>query len=182
MYIELKKLNYGRLIKNDIANGIGVRVSLFVSGCENRCEGCFQPETWDYDYGSIFTEDTQRQIVDLLKPDWVDGLSILGGDPFEPSNQRGLIGLIRFIDDHCYKKTIWVYTGYTFEELRDPVSRVYTEVTEEMLKRIDVLVDGRFEEDKKDLTLRFRGSSNQRIIDVPASLEKDEIVLAEEYY
>lgn len=151
---------YGAIKNYDIANGTGVRVSLFVSGCTNRCEGCFQPETWDFKYGRPFTEQTRRQIMQMLSPPYIAGLTVLGGDPFEPSNQIGLIELLRGVKSKMPSKTIWMYTGYTYENLPQ------TEVTQEIISLADVLVDGRFEMDEKDIGLRFRGSRNQRVIDL----------------
>ena len=147
-------MNYGRIKKNDIANGPGVRVSLFVSGCRNHCTGCFNPETWDFGYGELFTRKTEKEIIKALRPSWIQGLSILGGDPMEPENQRALLPLLKRIRIALPAKDIWLYTGYTYEQIKDA----------EILKWIDVLVDGPFIEAEKDITLTFRGSRNQRII------------------
>jgi len=147
-------MNYGRIKKNDIANGPGVRVSLFVSGCRNHCPGCFNPETWDFNYGESFTKKTEKEIIKALRPSWIQGLSILGGDPMEPENQRTLLPLLKRIKVMLSDKDVWFYTGYTYEQIRDA----------EILKWIDVLVDGPFIEAEKDITLTFRGSRNQRII------------------
>lgn len=162
-------MNYGRIIKNDIANGIGVRVSLFVSGCTNRCDECFQPETWDFNYGAQFTKEIEDEIINLMSHSYISGLTILGGDPFEPSNQAGIIGLIKRVKAEMPYKTVWIYTGYTYENLPR------TEVTSEIISLADVLVDGRFEKDKKDLGLKFRGSSNQRVIDLNKTRERGAI-------
>lgn len=162
-------MNYGRIIKNDIANGIGVRVSLFVSGCTNRCDECFQPETWDFNYGAQFTKEIEDEIINLMSHSYISGLTILGGDPFEPSNQAGIIGLIKRVKAEMPDKTVWIYTGYTYENLPR------TEVTSEIVSLADVLVDGRFEKDKKDLSLKFRGSSNQRVIDLNKTRERGAI-------
>lgn len=164
-------MNYGRIIKHDIANGIGVRVSLFVSGCTNRCKGCFQPETWDFSYGEPFTSQTQSELIEALSPPYISGLTILGGDPFEPSNQKGLIELLREVRRKFPEKTVWMYTGYTYENLPQ------TDITQEILSLTDVLVDGKFEEDKKDLSLRFRGSSNQRVIDLNKTRKREIVTL-----
>ena len=147
-------MNYGRIKKNDIANGPGVRVSLFVSGCRNRCPGCFNPETWDFSYGEPFTRTTEKDIIKALRPSWIQGLSILGGDPMEPENQKALLPLLKRIRIMCPDKDVWLYTGYTYEAVRDA----------EILKWVDVLVDGPFIEAEKDISLAFRGSRNQRII------------------
>ena len=147
-------MNYAGIKKNDIANGPGVRVSLFVSGCRNHCKGCFNPETWDFDYGEPFTRKTEKEIIKALHPSWIQGLSILGGDPMEPENQKALLPLLKRIRVMCPGKDVWLYTGYTYEAVRDS----------EILKWVDVLVDGPFMEAEKDISLAFRGSRNQRII------------------
>lgn len=147
-------MNYGGIIKNDIANGPGVRVSLFVSGCRNHCPGCFQPETWDFDYGEPFTKKTEKEIMEALRPSWIQGLSILGGDPMEPENRRALLPLLKRIRVFLPEKDVWLYTGYVYETLTDA----------EILKWVDVVVDGPFIEAEKDISLSFRGSRNQRII------------------
>ena len=170
---------YGNIKRLDIANGEGVRVSLFVSGCRNHCENCFQPETWSFQYGQPFTQETENTLLEDLKPSYVDGLTLLGGEPFEPENQRELVKLLRRIRAERPGKDVWCYTGYTLEQLRG-AGHPHCEVTEEMLSMIDVLVDGRFVEALKDVSLRFRGSSNQRIIDVQRTLSSGEIVLYDE--
>ena len=173
-------MNYGGIIKNDIANGPGVRVSLFVSGCRNHCPGCFQPETWDFDFGEDFTEEVENKIIDSLSPDYVDGLTLLGGEPMEKVNQRALLPFVKRVKAAYPQKDIWCYTGYTLEtDLLSP-SRARCEVTDEMLSLIDVLVDGEFVEAERDLTLLFRGSRNQRLIHLPKTLEKGEVVLWEQ--
>ena len=168
---------YGNIKNCDIANGAGVRVTLFVSGCRNHCPGCFQRETWDFCYGSPFTEQTEREIIDMLAPDYIQGLTLLGGEPFEKSNQQALLPFGKRVREIYPNKDIWAYSGFTFEELLDEGSRSYCEETLPLLESIDVLVDGKFEKDKYDISLRFRGSSNQRIIDLPTSLKKGEVVL-----
>lgn len=173
-------MNYCNIKNCDIADGPGVRVTLFVSGCTNHCKGCFQPETWDFDYGEPFTEDTENTLIKLLEPHYIAGLTLLGGDPFEPSNQRSLLPFVKRVRETYPKKNIWAYTGFTFEELTKDGSHPRCEVTDELLGLVDVLVDGRFVEEKKNLRLRFRGSSNQRIIDLKATLASGKIVLAEE--
>ena len=159
-------MHFGQIFTADSANGIGIRVSLFVSGCTNKCKGCFQPETWDFNYGQEYTKETEDFIIKELSKAYYTGLTILGGEPFEPSNQKELINLIRRVKEECPGKTIWMYTGFTYD--RDLVTGGcrYTEVTDEMLSYIDVLVDGPFVEDLKDITLQFRGSSNQRILNL----------------
>ena len=171
-------MHYADIKKVDVANGPGVRVSLFVSGCTHRCEECFNPETWDFSYGYPFGEEEIEKILALLAPDHIRGLSLLGGEPFEPDNQSAVLELVRRVRKELPGKTIWCYSGYLFEELAD--GKV-GEHSRELLERLDVLVDGPFVLAKKDLGLRFRGSSNQRIIDVPASLAAGEVRLAEEY-
>ena len=170
---------YGVIKKNDIANGPGVRVNLFVSGCTHKCEECFNADTWDFHYGFEYTDKQTAEILEALKPDYVAGMTFLGGEPMEISNQEALIPLIRRIKAELPKKTIWIYSGYLWEELTDKDNkRCHGEYTDEILASTDVLVDGEFMLDKKDLMLRFRGSSNQRVIDVPKSLEKGEVVLS----
>ena len=172
-------MNYGNIKFYDIADGPGVRTTLFVSGCSHHCPGCFQPETWDFDFGEEFTAETEQKIIDSLAPDYVDGLTLLGGEPMEKSNQRALLPLVRRVRESYPGKDIWCYTGYTLErDLLSP-SRARCEVTDELLSLIDVLVDGEFIEAERDLTLLFRGSRNQRLIDLPATLEKGEVVLWE---
>ena len=171
-------MNYADIKKVDVANGPGVRVSLFVSGCTHRCEACFNPETWDFSYGSPFGEEEIEKILALLAPDHIRGLSLLGGEPFEPDNQSAVLDLVRRVRKELPGKSIWCYSGYLFEELAD--GKV-GEHSRELLEGLDVLVDGPFVLAEKDLGLRFRGSSNQRIIDVPVSLETGEVRLAEEY-
>ncbi len=167
---------YGEIKNFDIANGEGVRVSLFVSGCTHHCKGCFQPETWSFDYGKPYTAETENSIIEMLKFDYIDGLSLLGGEPFEPDNQRELVKLLSRFKKECPEKSVWCYTGYLFDEELLKESRARCEVTDEMLSMIDVLVDGEFREELKDITLSFKGSSNQRIIDVKASLETGMVV------
>ena len=158
---------YGELKKCDIANGIGVRVTLFVSGCTNRCPGCFQPQTWDFRYGKPFTDETKEEIFAELEKSYVDGLTLLGGEPFEPENQRTLLPLLREVRQKYPGKTVWCFTGFRLDdELLCQGSHPRCEATDDMLACIDVLVDGRFREELKDISLQFRGSRNQRIIDM----------------
>ena len=158
---------YGELKKCDIANGIGVRVTLFVSGCTNRCPGCFQPQTWDFRYGKPFTDETKEEIFAELDKSYVDGLTLLGGEPFEPENQRTLLPLLREVRQKYPGKTVWCFTGFRLDdELLCQGSHPRCEATDDMLACIDVLDDGRFREELKDISLQFRGSRNQRIIDM----------------
>ena len=167
-------MNYATIKKNDIANGVGVRVSLFVSGCRHRCKNCFNREAWDFHYGEEYTVDIEREILDACDHSYVTGLSLLGGEPFEPENQLTLIGLLRAFRERFPHKTVWCYSGFTFEELQ---SGTVGEHAGEMLSLLDVLVDGRFVEEQKDVSLLFRGSANQRILDVSRSLETGSAVL-----
>ena len=170
-------MNYGTIKKTDIANGPGVRVSLFVSGCRNHCKGCFQPETWDFDYGDPFTTDTEDEILEYLAPDHIRGLTLLGGDPMEPENQKVLLPLLSRIKNTYPDKDIWAFTGFTWESIHDKTCRANTDILEELFSYIDVLVDGPFVEDLKDLRLRFRGSSNQRLIDVQKTLSSGTVTI-----
>lgn len=157
-------MNYATIKFYDVANGTGVRVSLFVSGCRHHCKGCFNAETWDFCYGEPYTQETEDSIIDGLKPDYITGLSLLGGEPFEPENQPALTALLRRVKAQLPEKTVWCYTGYTYDTDLAEGGAVFTDVTREMLSYIDILVDGEFIEEQRDLTLRFRGSRNQRIL------------------
>ena len=170
-------MNYGEIKNYDIANGEGVRVSLFVSGCTHHCKNCFNPETWSFEYGKPFTKETEDYIIECLSPDYIDGLSLLGGEPFEPQNQEVLLPFLRKVKNELPNKNIWCYTGYLFDRELLSESRARCEFTDEMLSLIDVLVDGEFVQALHDISLAFRGSSNQRIIDVQKSLETGEIKL-----
>ncbi len=161
-------MNYATIKKNDIANGTGVRVSLFVSGCRHRCKNCFNREAWDFDFGFLYTEDVQNEILDACDHSYIAGLSLLGGEPFEPENQETLIDLLRAFRERFPHKTVWCYSGFTFEEL---IGGNVGEHATELLALLDVLVDGQFVEEQKDLSLLFRGSANQRILDIPRSLQ-----------
>ena len=171
-------MNYATIKNCDIANGPGVRVSLFVSGCTHRCPGCFNEVAWDFNYGEPFTEEVIERIVDMLRPDYIRGLTLLGGEPFEPQNQGPVVELLRRIKQELPGKSIWAFSGYLFE--KDILSGRLGD-TREYLSYLDVLVDGPFVEAKKNLSLRFRGSENQRLIDVPASLAAGETVLWEDW-
>ena len=170
-------MHYGEIKNCDIADGLGVRVSLFVSGCRNHCKGCFNQMTWDFLYGKEFNQETTNKIIELLKPNYIDGFSLLGGEPFEPENQPVLVELLRLIKKTYPNKNIWCYTGYILGKDLLKESRARCEVTDEMLSYIDVLVDGPFIASKKNLMLKFRGSSNQRVIDLKKSLLENKIVL-----
>ena len=170
-------MNYAEIRRVDVANGPGVRVSLFVSGCPHHCEGCFNPQTWDFSFGEGFGEEQIEQILTLLRPGHIRGLSLLGGEPFAPANQSSLLGLVERVRQELPGKDIWCYTGYLFEDLMEGRVGNYAPA---LLKGLDVLVDGPFVLAKKNLGLRFRGSENQRIIRVPESLERGEAVLWED--
>lgn len=170
-------MNYGEIKNYDIANGEGVRVSLFVSGCTHHCKNCFNPETWSFEYGKPFTKETEDYIIECLSPDYIDGLSLLGGEPFEPQNQEVLLPFLRKVKNELPNKNIWCYTGYLFDRELLSESRARCEFTDEMLSLIDVIVDGEFVQALHDISLAFRGSSNQRIIDVQKSLETGEVKL-----
>ena len=170
-------MNYAEIKNCDIANGPGVRVSLFVSGCTHHCKGCFNEVAWDFGYGKPFTQETENKLLDMLNPDYIRGLTLLGGEPFEPENQPALVHFLHRVRSECPGKSIWAYSGYVFDrdilpgKLGDPA------ITKDFLECMDVLVDGPFIESRKNLALRFRGSDNQRIIDVPKTLQSGEIVL-----
>ena len=171
-------MNYATIKKRDIANGPGVRVSLFVSGCTHRCPGCFNEIAWDFGYGEPFTKETEQELLEALAPDYIKGLSLLGGEPFEPQNQGPLVEFLRKMRETYPQKTVWCYSGYTLEQLQgDQPCRARCDVTDEMLEMLDVLVDGRFVLEKKNIRLRFRGSENQRLIDMNKTRERGEIVL-----
>ena len=172
-------MHYAAIKPCDIANGPGVRVTLFVSGCTHHCKGCFQPETWDFGYGEPFTDEVQAQILERLAPSYVHGLTLLGGEPFEPSNRAGLLPLLRRVRAQYPEKTIWAFSGYTYEALLSGTPGP-AETIRDMLDLLDVLVDGPFVEAKKDLGLRFRGSSNQRLIDLNKTRAAGTVVLWDE--
>ena len=174
-------MNYADIKIADVANGKGVRVSLFVSGCNHHCKGCFNAQAWDFNYGKEFTEKEIDKILEDLDHPYVSGLSLLGGEPLEYSNQKGLLPLVKKVKEKFPDKNIWCYTGFDFE--KDVMGKMAknSQTTRELLKYIDVVVDGKFEEDKKDLKLQFRGSSNQRILDVKESLKNGRVVKEEQY-
>ena len=171
---------YGNLKKCDIANGVGVRVTLFVSGCTNHCPDCFQPQTWDFHYGKPFTDDTRAEIFAELDKPYINGLTVLGGEPFEPENQRDLLPLLQEVRRRYPDKSIWCFTGFRLEDelLRDG-SRPRCQATDRLLSCIDVLVDGRFVAAEKDISLQFRGSRNQRVLDLPKTLAAGQPVIWE---
>ena len=173
-------MHYGELKKCDIANGIGVRVTLFVSGCTNHCPDCFQPQTWDFDYGKPFTDETKEEIFAELDKPFINGLTVLGGEPFEPGNQRELLPLLREVREKYPDKTIWCFTGFRLDDelLRDG-SYPRCEATDGMLACINVLVDGRFVKELKDISLQFRGSRNQRVIDMDRTRETGQVTIWE---
>ncbi|MBR3769131.1 MAG: anaerobic ribonucleoside-triphosphate reductase activating protein [Lachnospiraceae bacterium] len=172
-------MHYGEIITADCANGVGMRVSLFVSGCTNCCKGCFQPETWDFFHGPEYTKETEDFIIEELRKPYYKGLTILGGEPFELENQREVAALIRRVKTELPERDIWMYTGFLYDVDLQPDGRRYTEVTDEILDNIDVLVDGKFEEELRNLMLKFRGSQNQRIIDMKKTRAVGEVVLSE---
>lgn len=170
-------MNFATIKKHDVANGPGVRVSVFVSGCNHKCKGCFNSEAWDFNYGNEFTEKEENEVIDALAPEYMKGLSLLGGEPLEPANQKGLLPLVKKVKEKYPDKSIWCYTGFLFDEQVVGKMANQIEETNELLKYIDYIVDGKFQEENKDLTLQFRGSSNQRIIDVQKSLQAKDVVL-----
>lgn len=160
-------MKYANIKYYDIANGLGVRTSLFVSGCTHRCKGCFNEEAWDFHYGEDFTDEIIEKLLDSCKPGYIAGLSLLGGEPMEPANQRALLKLLRRFKELYPNKNIWCFSGYTYEsDILDPQGRAHCEVTDELLSYIDILVDGEFDQDLYDISLKFRGSSNQRILQI----------------
>ena len=172
-------MNYANIKTYSIENGTGVRVSLFVSGCTHHCKDCFNEQAWDFGYGTPFTEDTENAVIEALAPDYMAGITLLGGEPMEPVNQRGLLPLLKRIRKELPQKTVWAYTGYVYEDLLEG-GRAHCEVTKELLSLCDILVDGPFIAEKKNISLRFRGSENQRIIDLKATRESGKVVLAME--
>ena len=170
-------MNYAEIKKTDIANGEGVRVSLFVSGCRRGCKNCFNKVAWDFSYGKPFTEEVEEELIAALSPDYIAGLTLLGGDPMEPENQRALLPFVKKVRARLPRKNIWCYTGYTYKDGTIEEQSANCEVTRELIALFDVLVDGRFVEELKDIRLKFRGSSNQRVIDVKRSLSENNVVL-----
>ncbi|MDD3747239.1 MAG: anaerobic ribonucleoside-triphosphate reductase activating protein [Anaerostipes sp.] len=171
-------MHVGQILKADCANGTGIRLSVFVSGCTNQCKGCFQQETWDFEYGKLYDEAMESFIVEELKKPFYDGITILGGEPFEMSNQKELVKLISKIKKILPEKNIWMFTGFTYEKDLTKGGCRYSEVTDYILDQIDILVDGRYEEEQKNIRLNFRGSENQRIIDMKKTREGGETILS----
>ena len=170
-------MHYADIKKADIANGLGVRVSVFVSGCNHHCKNCFNQEAWDFNYGKEFTEDTINEILEYMKPDYIEGITLLGGEPFEYENQKELLKLVRRIKQEYPNKSIWSFTGFEFDkDIMDDMCNKYDE-TKELISYIDVMVDGKFDIDKKVLGLKFKGSTNQRTIDVQESLKNKKVTL-----
>ena len=172
-------MHIGEIITADSANGLGIRVSIFVSGCTNRCKGCFQPQTWDFEYGRPYTPEIEELIISELSKSYYDGLTILGGEPFEQSNQREIVKLIRRVKRELPDRNIWIYTGFTYDKDLVKGGCRYIECTDEILDNTDILVDGRFVDELKKITLKFRGSSNQRIIDMRRTRAEGEVILSE---
>lgn len=170
-------MHYGTIKKYDIANGEGVRVTLFVSGCTNHCKNCFQPETWDFHYGKPYTKETENEIIASLKAPYIHGLTLLGGEPFEPENQRELVHLLQRIKKELPEKTIWSFTGFVYDHDLLEGQRKHCEVTDELLSYLDVLVDGPFIEEQKNIQLKFRGSENQRVIDIKKTRQENKVIL-----
>ena len=169
-------MNYAGIKYCDIANGTGCRTVLFVSGCRNACKGCFQPQTWDLGYGEPFDEKVQEEVLKSLEPDYITGITVLGGEPFEPENQKELVPFMRKVVARYPNKNVWAFTGYIYDKDLVAGGRRHTEDTDELLSMIDVLVDGPFQEEKKDITLKFRGSSNQRILDLKETIRTGNII------
>ena len=173
-------MHVGEVMTADVANGEGMRVSVFVSGCRNHCKGCFQPQTWDFNYGRAYTPEIEQFIIDELSKSYYDGITILGGDPMEPENQEPVLRLLRRIKKELPDKNVWVYTGYVYDRDLVPGGKRFVDgVTRELLESIDILIDGRFVEELKNLMLNFRGSGNQRIIKMKETLETGKVVLSE---
>ncbi len=168
-------MNYAEIKYCDIANGTGCRTVLFVSGCRNACKGCFQPQTWDFGYGEPFDEKVQKEVLDSLAPDYITGITLLGGEPFEPENQKELVPFMRKVVAQYPNKNVWAFTGYIYDKDLVAGGRRHTEDTDELLSMIDVLVDGPFVEELKDITLKFRGSSNQRVLDLRETIRTGKI-------
>lgn len=169
-------MKYATIKTHDVANGPGVRVSIYVSGCNHHCKGCFNPETWDFNYGKEFNQETIDTVLEAMNKDYIEGITVLGGEPLDPANQNEVATLIKQVKEKYPAKSIWCFTGFDFE--RDVMDKMYKQfdTTREIIDNLDVLVDGEFKQEKKNLSLRFRGSENQRIIDVPKTLETGEII------
>lgn len=172
-------MNYAEIKNVDVANGPGIRISFFVSGCPHHCKNCFNPDTWDFDYGKPFTEDTIEYIIKLMKPDYICGLTVLGGEPMAPANQAGVLELLTRVRAEYPKKSIWLFTGYLYEDILNKMVPTLPE-TKPLLSLLDIMVDGPFIEEQKNLNLKFKGSENQRTINVQESLARNEIILWDE--
>ena len=173
-------MHVGEVMTADVANGEGMRVSVFVSGCRNHCKGCFQPQTWDFNYGREYTPEIEQFIIDELSKSYYDGITILGGDPMEPENQEPVLRLLRRIKKELPDKNVWAYTGYVYDRDLVPGGKRFVDgVTRELLESIDILIDGRFVEELKNLMLNFRGSGNPRIIKMKETLETGKVILSE---
>ncbi|MBQ9516225.1 MAG: anaerobic ribonucleoside-triphosphate reductase activating protein [Ruminococcus sp.] len=172
-------MNYANIKYYDIADGEGVRTTLFVSGCTNRCKGCFQPQTWDFSYGKPFTEVVQQELLESLEPSYINGLTLLGGEPFEPPNQAALLPFLRRVKAQYPEKTVWAFTGFVYDRDLIAGGRKHTDFTDEMLSYVDILVDGPYVEELHDITLQFRGSSNQRIIDMNLTRVRGQLTIWE---
>jgi len=172
-------MRYASVKKCDVANGTGIRVSIFVSGCHHHCKGCFNTDAWDFNFGKEYNEEIEESILKELDKSYIQGLSLLGGEPLEHVNQKGLLSLVKKAKERYPEKTIWCYTGYKFDD--DVMGKMFETwpETKELVSNLDVVVDGKYDEDLRDLNLRFKGSSNQRIIDVQKTLEKNEVILAD---
>ena len=171
-------MHVGEIMQADCANGVGIRLSLFVSGCTNRCKGCFNEQTWDFNYGNLWTSELEQFFIDTLAKPFYDGMTILGGEPFEPENQPEVAGLISRVRRELPEKNIWIYTGFIYDKDLIPGGRKYTAYTDQILDQIDTLIDGPFILEEKDIRLKFRGSRNQRILDMKQTRETGQLVLS----
>ena len=171
-------MHVGEIMQADCANGVGIRLSLFVSGCTNRCKGCFNEQTWDFNYGNLWTPELEQFFIDTLAKPFYDGMTILGGEPFEPENQPEVAGLISRVRRELPEKNIWIYTGFVYDRDLVPGGRKYTDYTDQILDQTDILIDGPFVLEDKDIRLKFRGSRNQRILDMKQTRKSGQIVLS----
>lgn len=169
-------MNYAGIKYCDVANGPGCRTVLFVSGCRNACDGCFQPQTWDFGYGELFDERVQKEVIASLEPEYIEGITLLGGEPFEEENQKALLVFMRKLKKEYPNKNVWAYTGYIYDKDLVAGGRKHTEDTDELLSMIDVLVDGPFRQELYDISLKFRGSSNQRILNLKETIKNNKII------
>ncbi len=169
-------MNYAGIKYCDVANGPGCRTVLFVSGCRNACDGCFQPQTWDFGYGELFDERMQQEVIDSLEPEYIEGITLLGGEPFEEENQKALLAFMRKLKKAYPDKNVWAFTGYIYDKDLVAGGRKHTEDTDELLSMIDVLVDGPFRQELYDISLKFRGSSNQRMINLKETIKNNKVI------